>query len=125
MVGDPLTNEPAPTTQTVLSALADEDCRSLLEAMTSPKTASELSEESGVPLSTTYRKIELLEDATLIDEQIEIRDDGRHTSRYEPAFEHVEITQAEDHTLTYEINRPPRTADERLEELWTEVRKGV
>lgn len=125
MPRDPLETEPDPDLDVVLAALADEDCRVLLETMDGPMSAAELSERSDVPLSTTYRKIDRLAEASLIDEQIEIRDDGRHTSHYEPDFDRIEIVRGEDRHLELDINRPPETADERLESLWTSVREEV
>lgn len=109
----------------ILETLADEDCRRLVEAMDAPQNASSLSEESEVPLSTTYRKLDRLEAATLVEELIEIRDDGRHTSQYRPDFDRIVITLNDEQEFEVELTRPTRTADERLEHLWTEVRKGV
>lgn len=125
MPRDSRPGEDTPSMEIVLETLADEDCRALIQAMTEPKTAAELSEVSDVPLSTTYRKIERLTEASLVEEVIEIRDDGRHTSRYFPDFDIVEIELTEERTMELDITRPARTADERLEHLWTEVRKGV
>ena len=125
MPRDPFEREPEPEIAVVLDALADGDCRDLLEVMARPMSAAELSEASDVPLSTTYRKLDRLEEATLIDERIEIRDDGRHTSQYEPNFDSIELVRNEEHELDLEIVRPPQTADERLEDLWTAVRKEV
>ncbi len=120
-----LDRETDPEAETVLSVLADEDCLALIRAMDEPRTAAELSEESDVPLSTTYRKIDSLVEASLVDEIIEIRNDGRHTSRYFPDFSSIELTLSEERTMEIDITRPARTADERLEDLWSEIRRGV
>ena len=120
-----LSKEESPPIASILDAIADDDCRALIQAMSEPRTAAELSDVSGVPLSTTYRKIDQLTEASLIDEIIEIRDDGRHTSRYYPDFQTIEINLQEDRNMDLEITRPARTADERLEDLWSEVRRGV
>ncbi len=109
----------------VLDNLADEDCRELIRAMDEPRDAGALAERTEVPVSTTYRKLDRLADATLVDERIDIRDDGRHTSMYVPDFDRVVISLTDDRELELEIVRPPRTGDERLEDLWTEVRRGV
>lgn len=114
-----------PDPDDILETLADEDCRHLVRAMDAPRNASELAERSDVPLSTTYRKLERLEESTLVDTLIEIRDDGRHTSRYHPDFDRIVLTLTEDRELELEISRPARSADERLELLWSEVRKGA
>lgn len=125
MPRDVLDREKDPEAETVLSTLADDDCRALIRAMDEPRTAAELSETSDVPLSTTYRKLERLVDASLVDELIEIRNDGRHTSRYFPDFATIELTLSETRTMEIDITRPARTADERLEDLWSEIRRGV
>lgn len=111
--------------EVILENLADEDARALIRSMDRPRNAGELAERSDVPVSTTYRKLERLESATLIDERIDIRDDGRHTSQYRPYFEQVVITLTEDRELDIELVRPTETTDERLAHLWSEVRKGV
>jgi predicted transcriptional regulator len=122
MVRDPFADD-EPELQHVLDALDDEDCRAIIRALEEPMTANEISDASDVPLSTTYRKLELLTDASLLAEGTEIRSDGQHASAYEVAFEEVAIALAEDRSLDLNIDRRGRTADRRLENLWSEVRK--
>jgi hypothetical protein len=73
--------------------------------------------------STTYRKLDLLTEASLLEEGTEIRPGGQHASRYAVVFEEVVIALAERREFEVDIARRPRTADERLANLWTEVRK--
>lgn len=122
MSRDPLGPGPPPL-QELLDALDDPDCRAILRQLEEPMTASELSEACGIPSSTTYRKVERLLEASLIEERTEIRADGHHTARYAPVFEAVRIGLDEDRSFEVEIERPTRTPDERLSELWAEVRK--
>lgn len=123
MVRNPSHDEEPPSTQEVLDALADEAAQRFVAALSEPKTASELSEECDVPLSTTYRKLEKLTDASLLEESTEIRRDGQHTTRYAVAFEDVTVTVNDDRELAVEFTRPDRTRDERLAELWSELRE--
>jgi DNA-binding transcriptional ArsR family regulator len=123
MVRDPFADEGGPGLQSVLDALDDPDCRSIVRAIEEPMTADEISEAADVPLSTTYRKLDLLTEASLLEEGTEIRADGQHASRYAVSFEEVVIALAEDREFEVEISRSPRTADERLADLWSEVRK--
>ncbi|WP_415381299.1 helix-turn-helix domain-containing protein [Halosimplex sp. TS25] len=123
MVRDPFADDEAPDLQDVLDALDDPDCRAIVTALSEPMTASEISEESDIPLSTTYRKIDRLEEAQLLFEGTEIRPDGQHASIYEVDFEEVVISLTEDRDFETEIARQPRTPDQRLESLWSEVRK--
>jgi len=123
MVRDPFADDEAPDLQAVLDALDDPDCRAIVEALEEPMTASEISEASDIPLSTTYRKLDRLEEAQLLFEGTEIRADGQHASIYEVDFEEVVIALTEDREFETEIARQPRTPDQRLESLWSEVRK--
>jgi DNA-binding transcriptional ArsR family regulator len=123
MVRDPFAGEEGPELQAVLDALDDPECRSIVGVLDEPMTASEISEESDVPLSTTYRKLELLTEASLLEEGVDIRKDGQHASTYRVDFEEVVIALAENREFDVGIARQSRTADERLEDLWSEVRK--
>jgi len=125
MVRDPFEADAEPDVEQLLDALSDPDCRAILSAIEESMTAGELSEACDIPQSTTYRKLDLLSDATLLEELTEIRKDGRHTTRYALAFEDVEVSLTEDREFAVEITRPARTADERLADMWSEVQKEV
>ncbi len=67
----------------ILTALEDSDCRALLtETAAETLTASELADRCSLPLSTTYRKLELLTDAGLLEERTRLRQTGKHVSEY-------------------------------------------
>ncbi|MFC6723083.1 helix-turn-helix domain-containing protein [Halobium palmae] len=119
---DPLAPDP-PDLQDVLDALDDSDCRTIVKQLDKPMTANELSAACDIPLSTMYRKLDLLSDASLLEERIEIRTDGRHTTRYVLAFDEVRIVLDEDRSIDVAIKRRPQTPEERLSELWSEVSK--
>lgn len=125
MVRDPLAGEDDPDLETVLEALHDEDCRTIVEALTEPRTARELVERCDIPRSTLYRKLDQLEGASLLYEGTEIREDGSHAARYEVDFEEVVVTCDDERQLDVEIERPARRADDRLAELWSEVKKEL
>lgn len=125
MVRDSFAEEAEPEVETVLEALRDEDCRTIIRHLEGPMTASDVSERCDIPLSTTYRKLDTMADATLLEELTEIRTDGRHTTRYRLDFDEVLLAVEDDRTLDMRISRPARSADERLEYLWSEVRKGI
>lgn len=112
-----------PSTEAVLGALDDPDCRAIIRVLTEPMTAEEISDAADIPTSTTYRKLERLTDASLLNEGVEIRSGGQHASLYAVSFEEVAISLTDDHELDVDISRRPRRADERLADLWSEVRK--
>ncbi|MEF8778055.1 MAG: helix-turn-helix domain-containing protein [Natronomonas sp.] len=125
MVRDPLIGDESPDVDTVLGALHDEDCRAILTELTEPRTARELLERNEIPRSTLYRKLDLLAEATLVREGTEIREDGSHANRYELDFDEVIITRDATVEIEIEIERPARRADERLAEMWSEVRREL
>lgn len=122
MVRDPLADD-GPELESILDALHDEDCRKIVAVLTEPMTADRIAEATDIPLSTTYRKLDKLTEASLLEEGVEIRSDGQHASRYAIAFDEVAIGLSEENELGVEVSRRSRSADERLAELWSEVRK--
>ena len=80
-----------PQLQDVLNALDDPGCRTIVEQLTEPMTAKGISTRCGIPLSTTYRKLDLLSDASLVAERTEVGASGRHTAQYVIDFEEVRV----------------------------------
>jgi hypothetical protein len=69
--------------ESLLGTLEDPDCRAIIEATTGEAlSASELSEQCDLPLSTTYRKVDQLTDVGMLEEQIRLSRSGQHTSEY-------------------------------------------
>ncbi|ABK78433.1 transcriptional regulator [Cenarchaeum symbiosum A] len=66
------------TKDAVLGVLADRYCRAILECtMYRPRSAAEICSESGVPISTVYRRLQALHEAKLIGITGTISDDGK------------------------------------------------
>jgi hypothetical protein len=81
----------------LLAALADEDCRTLLQAADGEAlSTSELSDACELPLSTTYRKVERLTEAGLFEEQLRLCSSGKHTSEYTLAIQSVELSLSDE-----------------------------
>jgi DNA-binding IclR family transcriptional regulator len=115
--------EDPPDLQVVLDALDDGDCRAIIAALDEPMTATEVSDVCDIPTSTTYRKLDLLSEASLLSEGTEIRSDGHHATNYRVDFEQVIFELDDRRALDVAIARPARSTDERLATLWGEVRK--
>ncbi|MFP4632397.1 MAG: winged helix-turn-helix domain-containing protein [Halobacteriales archaeon] len=89
----------------VLDALADSDCRSVLGALRGRSmSANEVSDECDMPLSTTYRKIEVLSDAGLIEERVRISTSGNHASEYVASVRDVRVEVGESGRLEVEVS---------------------
>lgn len=79
--------------QQLLDALDDADCRAILDATREKAlTANEVSETHNLPLSTTYRKLDLLTEAGLLEEQTRIRRSGKHASEYTRLVDDIVIS---------------------------------
>ena len=92
--------------QLLLDALDDAGCRSILEATGEEAlSANELSETCDLPLSTTYRKLELLTDAGLLEEGIRIRRSGKHTSEYVRSVDDVHLAVGGDGGIEVTVER--------------------
>jgi DNA-binding transcriptional ArsR family regulator len=111
-----------PDLDAVLDALDDDDCRTIIQHLDEPMTAAELSDETDIPSSTMYRKLDLLSEAALVDEGTEVRADGHHASVYVTDFEEVRVRLEDDRSLDVAVERPT-DADERLSAMWQEVRR--
>nr|WP_254525470.1 helix-turn-helix domain-containing protein [Natrinema caseinilyticum] len=92
--------------QAVLAALDDDACRSILEATSEESlTATELSERCEIPMSTAYRKVEMLTEADLVTEQVRINTSGKHATEYRKNFDDVLVSVA-DGEIEIEMTKP-------------------
>lgn len=99
---------------TLLDALEDRDCREILEATGEQAlSAAELSDVCDLPLSTTYRKVDQLTSAGLLEEQIRLSRSGKHTSEYALGIETVEFSVDPDDGVALQVSQrtDPETAD--------------
>lgn len=122
MVRDSLADEQSPELETVLDALHDDDCRTIITTLTEPMTAEEIAEATGIPQSTTYRKLDMLSEAGLVAEGVELRSNGQHVSQYAVTFGEVNIELTEQMAFEVDVSHKPQSADEQLVELWSAVR---
>lgn len=94
----------------LLDILHDADCRDILEATSEePLSASKISDACDIPLSTAYRKIELLADAGLLAEKTRLRRSGKHTSEYLRNVGDVSVAVTADGDLEATVARTGRS----------------
>ena len=81
-------------TQKVIEALADAESRAILfSIIRKGKTATELSYELKIPLSSVYKKLSELEELTLIEvEKITLTDKGRKFKVYRSRISKADIS---------------------------------
>lgn len=77
----------------LLGVLKDSDCRAILQKIDDRRlSAQELATRCNLSLSTTYRKVNRLSQIGLIDEEIDIACDGKHTKKFQSHFNSLNIT---------------------------------
>ena len=78
--------------RTVLSLLGSPSANAIVGLLGDPMTAKEVSHVSGVPLSTTYREINRLVDADLLEESVRLDPyRGKHVTEYVRSFDTIEV----------------------------------
>lgn len=91
--------------RSILRVIGDEDCRRILDASgEEPLSANEISDACDLPLSTAYRKLEILTGAGLLSEQPRIRKSGKHPSEYVRQVERIGITFQESGDLDLQVS---------------------
>ena len=76
--------------ESFLEVLSDKYCRLILESiMDTPKSAIEISREKNIPLSTVYRRIQLLHDSKMIRTSGVITDEGKRLFLYKSKIKAV------------------------------------
>ena len=117
---EPVSDEDNPPIEQILEALGDPDSQTILEETTSPMTAKEIAENKDIPISTLYRKLDLLSSATLLRELHTVHQEHRIT-RYQRNFTNIHIFTSDDGKLDVEMNRPKRPANQRLADMWSKM----
>ncbi|KAB1186713.1 MULTISPECIES: helix-turn-helix domain-containing protein [Haloferax] len=83
-------------TSVVLSALSDDDNRRLLAACDdAPRTAQECAEVCDIPLSSVYRKLGQLSEASLLDEGRRIQTAAHHPREFSTRFDTLSFSFGE------------------------------
>ena len=83
-----------------LEMIADAQARRMLEALGEPLTVSELAEACSMPKSTTYRKIDKLQAAGLVETKTRVARSGSHPTAYKRSVDKLEIRLGRDGAKT-------------------------
>ena len=86
--------------QSYLSAISDEYSRKILDTIIDvPKSILEISTESQIPLRTVYRKIQALQDSSLLKVSGAMTDDGKKYFLYKSKIRSVIMTYSKNTLL--------------------------
>jgi len=82
---------------TVFESLNNEDTRAVIEALDDgPLSAKEVSERCELSMSTTYRKLNQLSDAGLLEEGTAINLEGKHATTYRRCVDRIAVSITDD-----------------------------
>ena len=77
----------------ILEILSDKYCRTILEStMNMPKSATEITAEANIPLSTVYRRIQTLHDSKLLTVSGTITNEGKRLFLYKSKVRGIQST---------------------------------
>ena len=107
--------------QQLFDALADPDCRQIAVSLDSPSSAKEVAEQCDLPQTSTYRKLELLSEAGLVEERARIRADGHHATCYVRDFDGVFVAVDGDQSFDVDVVSGSESPDERLARFWSRI----
>lgn len=110
--------DPSPTE--VFALLDDDYARALLAATSHrPMTATELSNDCDMSLSTVYRRLDALEDCGLVAARTQLADDGHHADVYEAQMDALTV-RLTDGTFDVTLSVESKTHEfaDALVDLW-------
>lgn len=110
-----------PSIERVCEALADPECRRILDELSEYRTAKEVVDRCDIAKTSTYRKLDRLTEAGLVDERVDVRPDGHHATTYRRDFDGVVVTHEEGESFSIEVVQEAESPDERLASFWSRI----
>ncbi|QLG48606.1 winged helix-turn-helix domain-containing protein [Natrinema halophilum] len=97
-------SDDAPTFEGVIAALDDGTCREIIAVLEEPMTVHEVADATDRPLSTTYRKLDSLTTAGLVEETVGVRQGRHQKSRYVANLNRISIDLDDDNELRVDVD---------------------
>ncbi|WP_254764855.1 transcriptional regulator [Natrinema marinum] len=108
-------SDDAPDLECVVAALDDGDCREIIAVLEEPMTVHEVAEATDRPLSTTYRKLDRLSEAGLVEEAAGVQRDRHQKARYVANLERISIGFDDANELRVDVDHAPGLS------LWSDI----
>lgn len=107
----------------VFALLDDEYARSLLAATShEPMTASELSDQCDMSVSTVYRRLDALESCDLVASRVRPDADGDHTREYESQLDRLLVSLDDG---DFEVRIETVSATQSFADAFTDLWEGL
>ncbi|SEP32136.1 Helix-turn-helix domain-containing protein [Halorientalis persicus] len=107
--------------QTVLEAVADPECRDILDELDTARSTSEIAERCDLSETSAYRKLEMLSETQLVKQGTELRTDGHHVKTYERDVTSALVLWEADSGLDAHVLREPLSVSQRLAQFWSRI----
>ena len=105
----------------LLRVLGNKYNAEILRAANEPKSAQELSDELEIPIATSYRRIEELTEADLLElSGREFSDEGRRTKVYRRSVDALEV-DFQDSAIEVGVNDRPEVENS-LADVWRDLK---
>ena len=105
----------------LLQTLGNKYSAEILDATDEPRSAQELSDELEIPIATSYRRIEELTEADLLElSGREFSDEGRRTKVYRRNVDSLEIAFSKENIDVTVDDRPD--VDNSLADVWRDLK---
>ena len=98
-------DDPGPGLSTIVAALDDDGCRRIVSVLEEPLTVDEIADLADLPLSSTYKKLDRLADAGLVEETVGVQQGRHRKSRYVATFDRIAIGLEDDRTFRVDVSQ--------------------
>ncbi len=110
--------------ENVFDVLGSEVARQILAlASLKPLSATELAEHCGVSEPTIYRRIHALQEYDMLDEQMELDDEGHHYKRFRTSLKEARF-QVDEGQFDIDIQLKKDYSD-KFTDFWNDLEKGA
>lgn len=101
-----LVSEPAIDQRAVLEVIENPTAREILAGLgDTPQTAKELSQHTGVPLSSVYRVLNKLRHIHFVDDGIRLDERGQHVTEYRRTVDSITIRFSDNLQITTDSSK--------------------
>ncbi len=109
----------------LLRAIGNKYNPRILQQTHQPKSAQELSEELDIPMATSYRRIEELQELGLLEKEgKEFADEGRQRTVYRRQIDGVTITFGERNEEVQVEMKQRTAAKNKLADVWSDLKQS-
>lgn len=112
-----------PEPDAVFGTFDDPACRAIIETVDEPMSAKEVADTAGIPVSTTYKKLDRLQEASLVTRETQLDPGGHHRARFVVNFDRIVIELNDDRKLSVDVESRLAKPEQQIVDMWSTVRE--